>query len=122
MRAIAKATHPEIAFLHQSANIFIAMDMSFSAPVHQDAHLLIDIVDEAWAADTLPVEDIEVPPTAITNIDEDDPTAHQEDGDENKWTDLALDELSNAAPPPAAASSASRTPVEDSNNRSASQR
>lgn len=94
------------------------MDMSFSAPIHQDPHVLIDVVDEAWAAETLPVEDVDVPPTAITNIDEDDPTAHQEEEEDNKWTDLALDELSSTAPPPAAASNANRTPVADNNNQS----
>lgn len=87
------------------------MDMAFSAPVHQDAHLLIDIVDESWAAETMPVEDVEVPPTAMTNMDDDDPTAPQEEEDDNKWNDLALEELNNAAPPPAAMENAERAPV-----------
>lgn len=81
---------------------------------------MIDVVDEAWAAETMPVEDVEVPPTAMANIDEDDPTVQHEDDDDNKWNDLALDELNSAAPPPAAVDNTTHPAT--SNNQTAEQR
>lgn len=85
-----------------------AMDMVYSAPVHQDPLLAIDVIDEAWAQETLPVEDVEVPAAALVNIDEDDPNVPHEEDDDNKWNDLALDELSSAAPPRPAAENPQR--------------
>lgn len=67
--------------------------MVFSMPIHQDPHVTILIVDETWAAETLPVDDINVPANAIANVDDDDPSAQNEDGNENKWNDLGLDDL-----------------------------
>lgn len=69
--------------------------MVFSAPIHQDPLLVIEIVDDAWAAETLPVEDVVVAPTEMTNLEEDEPTATQDDDDEDKWNDLALDEYAS---------------------------
>lgn len=70
------------------------MDMVFSAPVHQDPQLIIDIVDEVWAAETLPIEDIEVPANSMAGVDDDDPTAANEQEEEDKWNDFGVDELS----------------------------
>lgn len=69
--------------------------MVFSAPVHQDPLLIIDIVDDAWAADTLPVEDVVVSPAEITNLEDDEPSAQPEEEDDDKWTDLTLDEFAS---------------------------
>lgn len=79
------------------------MDMVFSMPIHQDPHVALGIVDEAWAAETLPVDDINIPANAVANVEDDDPSAQNDDEDENKWNDLGLEELhvatsSNPAP------------------------
>ena len=74
----------------------LIMDMVYSAPVHQDPLLMIEIVDDTWAAETLPVEDVVVAPSEMTNLEEDEPAATPEEEDENKWTDLAIDELTTA--------------------------
>lgn len=73
------------------------MDMMFSMPIHQDPHTILSIVDEVWAAETLPIEDIIVPANAVTNVDDDDPSSPNEYEDENKWNDLGLEELNTAA-------------------------
>lgn len=75
------------------------MDMEFSAPVHIDAALLLEVIDDEWAADVLPLEDIDVPLGAAAPADDDDidgvapPTAGDADAAdaEDRWTDLALD-------------------------------
>lgn len=69
------------------------MDMVYSAPVHIDAAVLIHVVDDAWATETLPVEDVEVPPSAVANVDDDDGVA-QEEEDVNKWNELQLPTIS----------------------------
>lgn len=69
--------------------------MVFSAPVHQDPMLIIEIVDEAWAAETLPIEDVVVAQAEMANLEEEDPNASQEDCDADKWNDLALDEFTS---------------------------
>lgn len=68
--------------------------MQFSAPVHQDALLIMNIVDEVWAAETLPIEDITVPASDMNNVEEDDTGIAQEDDDVNKWNDFALEQFS----------------------------
>lgn len=71
------------------------MDMNYSAPIHQDPLLLIHIVDESWAAETLPMEDINVPPSALTGVDDQDlAAAGDQDEEEHKWNDLGLDDFS----------------------------
>lgn len=71
------------------------MDMDFSVPVHMDGYLLVDIIDNAWAADVLPLDDIEVPVSAMTVLDDDDMTIQADEAAlETKWTDLALHTLS----------------------------
>lgn len=84
------------------------MDMVYSAPVHVDALLLLEIIDDAWAAEKLPVEDIVVPPSEMVNLDDDDPPTAPDD-DDDKWNDLGLDELAAstfAAEPPSDSDSA----------------
>lgn len=71
------------------------MDMVFSAPIHQDPMLLIEIIDEAWAAETLPIEDVVVAQAEMANLEEDEPNPTQEDYDADKWNDLALDEFTS---------------------------
>lgn len=77
------------------------MDMEFSAPVHMDGALIIDIIDNEWATDTLPMDDIEVPASAVAPLDDDDiagaPLLDDESAPENRWTDLGLDSFANAA-------------------------
>lgn len=69
--------------------------MDFSAPVHMDGALILDVIDNAWASDTLPVDDIEVPASAMAPLDDDDfaPPSDDAAAVENKWTDLALDSI-----------------------------
>lgn len=67
------------------------MDMVFSAPVHQDPLLMIEIIDKQWAAETLPVEDIVVAPAEMTNLEEDEPPVPPEEDEADKWNDLSLD-------------------------------
>lgn len=77
------------------------MDMVFSAPVHMDGALMIEVIDSDWAADVLPMDDIEVPASAAAPLDEDDivgaPLVDDESSPENMWTDLGLDVLTSAA-------------------------
>lgn len=68
-------------------------DMVFSAPIHQDPLQTVDIIDQQWATDTLPIEDIQIPSNALSNIDDDDPTLNNEHDDDNKWNHLALDDI-----------------------------
>lgn len=71
------------------------MDMEFSAPVHVDGALVVEVIDNAWASDSLPVDDIEVPAAAVTPLDDDDfaPPFEEVTAHDQKWTDLALDLL-----------------------------
>lgn len=77
------------------------MDMEFSAPVHMDGALLIEIIDSDWAADVLPMDDVEVPASAVAPLDDDDivgaPLVDDESAPENMWTDLGLDALAATA-------------------------
>lgn len=57
---------------------------------------MVEIVDDAWAAETLPVEDVVVAPSEMTNLEEDEPAVAPDDDDDNKWTDIGIDELSCA--------------------------
>jgi Apc13p protein len=76
------------------------MDMEFCAPVHLDGALVIEIIDNEWATDTLPMDDIEVPASAIAPLDDDDiigaPPVDDASAPENRWTDLGLDAFANA--------------------------
>ena len=64
------------------------MDMNFSAPLHFDGATLLDIVDNNWAKEKLPKDDIELPPLITAAAVED------EDGvfvalKEEKWSEPA---------------------------------
>jgi hypothetical protein len=76
------------------------MDMEFSAPVHMDGALVIEIIDNDWAADTLPTDDVEVPASAVAPLDDDDlagaPPPDDTSAPENRWADLALENFSAA--------------------------
>lgn len=63
-------------------------DMNFSAPIHCDGATTLDIVDEQWAKDTLPDDEIEFPPfiTAAAMEDEDGSFVPLK---EDKWTESA---------------------------------
>lgn len=73
--------------------VFHNSDGSFSF-VHR-ARVLVDIVDDEWAADTLAVDDIEVPPQHDVPAEAED-EAHREEAEtnENKWTEMGLAEFS----------------------------
>lgn len=73
------------------------MDMQFSMPIHQDPHIILSIVDKAWAAAKLPKDEITVPENTVTNTEEDEANAQTEAEDETKWTYLGFDQL-QAAP------------------------
>lgn len=75
------------------------MDMVYSAPIHQDPLLMIDIVDDAWAAETLPVEDVVVAPAYMLNLEEDETATSNDGEDDDKWNDLSLDQFAPQASP-----------------------
>ncbi|KMT03283.1 hypothetical protein BVRB_8g198250 [Beta vulgaris subsp. vulgaris] len=53
--------------------------------------ILIDIVDEDWMRDTLPHDEIVLPPMAVTRSeDADDPNEETPVADGDTWHDLAL--------------------------------
>ncbi|XP_021723442.1 anaphase-promoting complex subunit 13-like [Chenopodium quinoa] len=53
--------------------------------------ILIDIVDEDWMRDTLPDEDIDLPPIAVARTEEaDEPNEETPAADGDTWHDLAL--------------------------------
>ncbi|KAL9242286.1 hypothetical protein vseg_016303 [Gypsophila vaccaria] len=53
--------------------------------------ILIDIVDEDWMRDTLPDDDIVLPPVAVARTDDpDDPNEETQIANGDTWHDLAL--------------------------------
>lgn len=53
--------------------------------------ILIDIVDEDWMRDTLPQDEIVLPPVAVTRSDDaDDPNEDTQVTNGDNWHDLAL--------------------------------
>lgn len=63
------------------------MDSAFTS-IHRSV-VLLDLVDEAWAADCLSDDDIDVP-HCMGNDESDDLNADQEQDDE-KWTEMGLE-------------------------------
>lgn len=57
---------------------------------------MIDIVDEDWAAATLPIEEIVIEPNELTNLEEDEHCPQEEDSDA-RWNDLSLEEFDSRA-------------------------
>lgn len=71
----------------------------FCAPVHMDGALVLEVLDTEWCADSLPLDDVEVPASAVAPLDDDDVAgtpAPETDASapDNRWTDLALDSFS----------------------------
>ncbi|XP_041373344.1 anaphase-promoting complex subunit 13-like isoform X2 [Gigantopelta aegis] len=64
---------------------------------------LMDLIDEKWREDKLPMEDIAVPQMELPEIEPDNgPTTETLREQEQKWADLALSSLHE---PPSTASS-----------------
>ena len=61
--------------------------------------LLVKVIDKEWAKDTLPAEDIAVPPMELPDPDPDDGNTHDSlttlKQIERKWSDLALNRINN---------------------------
>jgi len=58
--------------------------------------LLIKVLDKDWSKDSLPAEDIVVPPMELPDPDPDDGNTHDSlKAIEKKWTDLALNRIAN---------------------------
>jgi len=58
--------------------------------------LLIKVLDKEWSKDSLPSEDIVVPPMELPDPDPDDGNTHDSlKAIEKKWTDLALNHIAN---------------------------
>lgn len=56
---------------------------------------LIDLADSTWREDKLPNDDIDVPPSELPDPDADNGDSHVTlKEQEQKWTDLALNQLS----------------------------
>lgn len=89
---------PQTGCMSTRTHLFpTTMDMVYSAPIHIDPLLVIEIIDDAWASERLPVEDVVVAPSEMTNLEEDEPAVTQEEEDEDKWNDLGVDELASAS-------------------------
>lgn len=69
------------------------MDMECSAPVHYDAYVEVEIVDEEWLLIELPMEEVEVPPDTFTPVDDDDSTPLEDENEAFKWTDVNLSSI-----------------------------
>ncbi|KAI8798946.1 Anaphase-promoting complex subunit 13 [Biomphalaria glabrata] len=70
------------------------MDSSYQ----RDGYLM-DMIDEKWRSDELPMEDIRVPIAARPEPEQDNgPSAESLQEQEQKWLDLALSSL-NGLPP-----------------------
>mmetsp|Transcript_55923 Transcript_55923/g.137382 ORF Transcript_55923/g.137382 Transcript_55923/m.137382 type:complete len:84 (-) Transcript_55923:707-958(-) len=70
------------------------MDAVYSAPLHFDGQLLVDVVDEAWAAATLPIEDVSVPEGVTVHLDDDEvEEVVALENEDAKWTELGLSDL-----------------------------
>ncbi|GLT88168.1 hypothetical protein SLE2022_062030 [Rubroshorea leprosula] len=53
--------------------------------------ILIDIVDDEWMRDTLPDDDLPLPPVLVARTDDtEDPNQENQQVDEDTWHDLAL--------------------------------
>ncbi|GAA0187278.1 hypothetical protein LIER_34566 [Lithospermum erythrorhizon] len=58
---------------------------------HLSLGVLIDIVDEEWMKDTLPVDDLPLPPIMASKIDDtEDSNQEAQPADADTWHDLAL--------------------------------
>ncbi|XP_077219240.1 bonsai [Tasmannia lanceolata] len=55
--------------------------------------ILLDIVDEEWMRDTLPDDDVPLPPEVATRTEDVEDNSNQENQqiEEDTWRDLALD-------------------------------
>lgn len=71
------------------------MDMCYSAPIHMDPLLMIGIVDDYWAAEILPFEDIPLSRDDVLAIREldSDSSSNYDKKDEDVWNDLSLELL-----------------------------
>ncbi|KAF5180535.1 hypothetical protein FRX31_029876 [Thalictrum thalictroides] len=53
--------------------------------------MLIDIVDEEWMKDTLPADDLPIPPVMVPRTDEmEDTNQEPQPANEDVWRDLAF--------------------------------
>ncbi|KAB1994791.1 hypothetical protein ERO13_D13G105800v2 [Gossypium hirsutum] len=53
--------------------------------------ILIDIVDEEWMRDTLPDDDLPLPPVMVARTDDTEDSNHEtQQVDDNTWHDLEL--------------------------------
>ncbi|XP_057439113.1 anaphase-promoting complex subunit 13 [Lotus japonicus] len=53
--------------------------------------ILIDVVDEEWMRDTIPDDDLPLPPTLVVRTDDTEETNQEtQHVNEDKWHDLAL--------------------------------
>lgn len=72
------------------------MDMVYSAPVHYDCHLVLNVIDDEWVNDRLPVEEVDVPAESIAPADDEDAVRAEEEEDE-KWGDMGVISAPNAS-------------------------
>ena len=84
------------------------MDMNFSAPVHQDPLLVVELIDETWASETLPAEDIELPQSAVAHVEDDDTAVANDTDEDDKWTDNGLEDFKPLADAPMPATAAKK--------------
>lgn len=67
--------------------------MIYSAPIHHDPLLTLEIIDEQWASETLPVEDVMVPTEDMPNFDDEEEPTQPDGSDVEKWGDLSLGDM-----------------------------
>ena len=60
---------------------------------------LLDMIDDKWREDVLPMEDIAVPQMELPELEQDNgPSTETLQEQEQKWTDLALQSLHEQTP------------------------
>ena len=73
-----------------------ATDGRFTLVAHALKAGLLDIVDEEWAADKLPDDEIQIPPDHDVPSEDEVEEAEGSKNKADKWTELGLHQLENA--------------------------
>ncbi|CAN6467506.1 unnamed protein product [Victoria cruziana] len=83
-----RISDPEVAEEGDSSHHLHARNMA----EHLNIGILLDIVDEEWMRDTLPDDDVPLPPVLAARTDDTEETNHENQLlDTETWRDLALD-------------------------------
>ena len=76
----------------------ISFGLQMDSEVRRDGRLM-DLVDQQWREDTLPKEDVAVPDNELPELEPDNGHSNETPKEqEEKWTDLALNQLHEHPP------------------------